>query len=316
MIRPEPSGRPVEPQCPVAPAIRVQQLAVDIPHPRSRYRAPTPALHDISFTAPRGQVTALVGTNGAGKTTVLRALTGALRPAAGSIEVLGRTVGPADRACPEGVGVVPDAPVLPEEWTAQDVIALRRCLGDPFDTSLFPRMLQASGIRPRAMIGSLSAGQTTAFAVAAALATDPRLLVLDEPLTRLDPLARSTLVDLLRDRLTDDDSRSVLLSTHDLEGMDCFVDHLVVLHEGRTVLEGDVDELLEAHVVATYPAGAPQIPLGARPLGRSGAAEALIATDDSVGLAPGTALREPDLPDLVGLTLAARAGRAIGEDRR
>lgn len=310
MTRPEPSGQPRELQCPYAPAVRVEHLAVDIPHPRSRYRVPTPALCDVSFTAPRGQVTALVGTNGAGKTTVLRALTGALRPVSGSIEVLGLTVGPADCACPAGVGVVPDAPVLPDEWTAQDVIALRRCLGDPFDTSLFPRMLQASGIRPNALIGSLSAGEATRFALAAALATDPQLLLLDEPLARLDPLARSSLVDLLRDRLADDDSRSVLISTHDLDGMDRFVDHLVVMHEGRTVLEGDVDDLLEAHLVATYPCDALSTPHGARPIGSSGAAEALIATNDSVGLPAGTALREPSLPDLVGLTLAARAERA------
>lgn len=310
MTRPEPSGQPREPQCPHAPAVRVEHLAVDIPHPRSRYRAPTPALADVSFTALRGQVTALVGTNGAGKTTVLRALTGALRPASGSIEVLGRTVGPADCACPAGVGVVPDTPVFPEGWTAKDVIALRRRLGDPFDTSLFPRMLRASGIRPNAMIGSLSAGETTAFSLAAALAIDPQLLVLDEPFARLDPLARTSLIDLLRDQLADDDSRSVLLSTHDLDGMDRFVDHLVVMHEGRTVLEGDVDDLLEAHLVATYPSDALSIPQGARPIGSSGAAEALIATDDAVGLPAGTALREPRLPDLVGLSLAARAGRS------
>lgn len=280
-------------------AVRVDNLSVAVPHPRSRYRAATPVLDEVSFTAPRGHVTALVGTNGAGKTTLLRTLTGALRPSSGSIDVLGSPVGPPEDACPPGVAVVPDAPVLPEEWTAREVIALHRRLGDPFDPRGFTAMLRARGIGRRTMIGSLSAGQSTHFSLAHALAKDPQLLVLDEPLARLDPLARTELIDRLRERIAADDSRSVLLSTHDLDGMDRFVDRLVVLHEGRTVLEGDVHELLEGHLVATC----------------RGEAETLIGVDDAVGLPPGTALREPGLAELVSVTLASVSGRTDPEDR-
>lgn len=287
------------------PAVRVEHLAVDLPHLRNRFHDPTRALEDADLHAPEGMITALVGSNGAGKTTLLRALVGAVRPVAGTIEVLGSTVGPAELPAPPGVALVPDEPLLPGEWHARDVVALHRRLGDDFDEQAFLEMLGSNGIRPKAMIRSLSAGRATIFSLAHALATGPRLLLLDEPLARLDPLARATLIDLLRDLLAEDPSRSIVLSTHDLEGMDRFADHLMVLHAGRTVLEGAVDELLEEHVVATSPM-ASEAPPGTRPLGASGAAELLMRSEDAVGLPSRTALRTPDLGELVRLTLAAR----------
>jgi ABC-2 type transport system ATP-binding protein len=267
---------------------------VDIPHPRSRYREPTRALTDVDLTAPQGRITAVVGTNGAGKSTIVHALTGALRPNRGSIEVLGIDIGPPDRPCPVGVGVVPDHPLFPDEWTAEDVIRLRARMGDAFDPDVFVGILRERGIRRRTMIRSLSAGQATIFSLAHALAADPMLLILDEPFARLDPLARSELIDLFRERLADEDSRSILLTSHDLDGMDRYVDQLAVLHRGRTVLEGAVDTLLDDHLVAA-----------------DGAGESLLPAEDAVGLPAGTSMREIGLTDLVRLTLAA--ARSEGE---
>ncbi|MGY5764080.1 ATP-binding cassette domain-containing protein [Brachybacterium sp. DNPG3] len=283
------------------------------------------ALEDVSFTAPSGCVTAIVGTNGAGKTTLLRALTGAVPVASGAIEVLGAPVGPASLARPAGVGVVPDAPLLPPDWSADDVVRLHRRLGDPLDVPALGRDLRRHGIDPGAPISRLSAGQATRFSLAVALAQDPALLLLDEPLARMDPLARRELLDDLREHLArsgptgggptevgatgdgsteDGPMRSILLSTHDLDGMDRFVDRLVVLHEGLTVLTGDVDRLLEDHLVALMPS-ADASARSSRGAARSpGTRERLLPLDDAVGLPPGTALREPDLADLVELALA------------
>lgn len=277
------------------PAARVRHLALSVDHPRGRRRAPSPALVDVSVTVPRGAVTALVGTNGAGKTTTLRALTGALRPDRGTIEVLGRPVGGADEGCPPGVELVPEAPLLPGEWTARDVIALRSALGDRFDADAFQRMLREDGLRPRAMLGELSAGQATLFSLASALAAGPELLVLDEPLARLDPLARARLVDRLRDLLAEDETVAVLLSTHDLLDMDRFLDRIAILDAGRTVLEGSVEDLLEGHVLAD--------------LGR----EALMPIEEAPHLPPGTSMRRPTLAELVGRTLAAGPDSAATE---
>ena len=285
----------------VPAAVRVQNLAVDIPHPRSRYRAPTSALSDVSLTAPQGRITAVVGTNGAGKSTTAHTLTGALRPRAGRVEVLGMEMGASELPCPPGVGLVPDQPLLPDEWTAQDVIRLRARMGDEFDADGFLRMLRGSGIRRHAMLRSLSAGQVALFSLAHALATDPRLLLLDEPFARLDPLARSELIYRFRDRLAEDDSRSILLMTHDLEGMERYVDQIAVLHRGRTILEGAVDALLEEHLVAATPTHG----TSGRESEAGGVRESLIRAEDAVGLAAGTALREAGLGDLVRLSLSA-----------
>lgn len=286
------------------PAVRVEHLAVRFPDPRSRFRPSGVALVDASLTAPVGMVTVVVGTNGAGKTTLLRALVGAVRPEAGTIEVLGRHVGGAEQPVPPGVSLVPDAPLFPDEWHAGDVIRLHRRLRDDIDAEGFLRRLRRDGIGPRAMLGTLSAGKRTLFSVDHALASAPQLMLLDEPFARLDPLARADLIDRLRDHLAEDETRSILLSTHDLEDMARFADHLVVLHEGSSVLQGALDELLERHVVATFPHAA-EAPIGARPLGASGAAEALLPGEDALGLPAGTTLRPPDLADLVRLALTA-----------
>jgi len=250
---------------------------------------------DVSVTVPRGSVTALVGTNGAGKTTTLRALTGALLPAFGTIEVLGRPVGGAEEGCPPGVELVPDEPLFPEEWTARDVIALRSALGDRFDADAFQRMLCEEGLRPRTMIGELSAGQAVLFSLANALAATPELLLLDEPFARLDPLARTQLIDRLRDLLAEDDSVAVLLSTHDLLGMDRFLDRLAILDAGCTVLEGSVEDLLEDHVLAD--------------IGH----EALVSTQEAPHLPPGTSMRRPSLTELAERTLVGCHGRPAAD---
>lgn len=287
------------------PAVQVAGLAVDRIDPARRHDGPVHALSDVSFTAPAGRVTALVGTNGAGKTTVLRSLVGALRPQRGRIEVLGSEVGPAEAACPAGVAVVPDAPVHPPDTTADDVVRLHRKLRDPFDVRGFGRRLRRHGIDPGAGISALSAGQATRAALAEALSLDPTLLLLDEPMARLDPLARREVLDELRDHLAGGQERSILLSTHDLDGMDRFVDHLVVLHAGRTVLEGDIDDLLEGHLIATVAADSDPPLAGARTVGPDGAmSEGLLDAETAVDLPRGAHLREPTLPELIGFTLA------------
>lgn len=293
-----------------AEALTCRGLDVSLPDPRSRFRPATRVLRGIDLDVPAGQVTALVGTNGAGKTTLLRTLIGALRPAGGSITALGRPVGPAPCARPIGMQLVPDAPAFPEDWSADDVAVLHRRLRDAFDVRGFGRMLRAHGIGPSAQISSLSAGRATWFSFAHEMAGDPHLLLLDEPFARLDPLARAEMTDALRDHLAQGDDHSVLLSTHDLDGMDRLVDHLVVLHAGQVVLEGDVDLLLEDWMFATVRSSSAGLLRGARPVGPKGSLlEGLVRAEDAVGLPRGTDLRRPSLSELVGATLADASAR-------
>ena len=288
-------------------AVRVQGLTAELPSRDRPYAAPIRAVRELDLSVPAGQVTALVGTNGAGKTTTLRTMIGALPWAAGSIEVLGTEMGAAGVALPAGVAVVPDTPDYPDRWTARTVARAHSTVG-PVDPALFEARLTAHQVPLDRPVGRLSRGQLTQLAISAALAQDPRLLILDEPLARLDPLARTELVDELRDLMAHDD-RTLLLSTHDLEGMDRFVDHLVVIADGRAVLEGDVETLCEEFLLV-------ERTREARPAGESGAeligpttaggtTRGLVAVDDAAGQDPEASLRRPTMNELVTHCLRA-----------
>lgn len=325
-----------------AEAVRVRDLSVAL-DPRGLSR-PRPVLHGVDLTVPEGRVTALVGTNGAGKTTLLRTIIGSLRPVSGTIEVLGRPMGGAEDRLPQQAGVVPDQPMFPPDWSAHDVAKLYRRRMPGFDVHVMGRQLRECGVEPSAQIKKLSAGRQTQLSLATALAAVPRLLILDEPLARLDPLARPDLVDRLRDHMAAGEDHSVLISTHDMDGMERFVDHLVVLHEGHAVLEGDVDELLEGHLVvdlARDQADAVDQPAADAPSARSAGSvggasadtqgpilrgahgsgaervEALVGADDAASLPPSAGLRAPELREFVAFVLRdAKTPRGVGAGRR
>ncbi|MDN5822266.1 MAG: ABC transporter ATP-binding protein [Brachybacterium sp.] len=283
-------------------AIRVRELDVWLPDPQHWSRSMRQVLRGVSFSVPRGQVTALVGSNGAGKSTVLSCVTGALALAKGSIEVLGTGVGGSEDALPAGVGVVPDVPFHPDHWTADDLVHVQRLVEPSYDAHRVGRLLRRAGIDPGAQLRHLSSGQRTRLLLAVALGSTPELLLLDEPFARLDPLARDEVLDELREHQAGGEGRTVLMSTHDLAEIDRFADHLVLLHEGSVALEGDVLELLEERLIATIDAGAPgAVPADAR---RSGdGIETLVRADEAVELPGLTDLRRPTLQDLLTFTL-------------
>lgn len=287
-------------------AMEVRGLEVRLPDPERPGRPDRAVLRGVSFGVPRGQVTALVGSNGAGKTTLLRTVAGALRPTAGSIRVLDVPLGGPEDALPPGVGIVPDVPVHPGHWSADELVLAHRRVEPAVDARMVGRLLRRAGIAPSAQLRRLSAGQRTRLLLAVALGTAPSLLLLDEPLARLDPLAREDVLDELRDHQAAGEDRTILLSTHDLGDVERFVDHIVLMHRGQVVLEGSAMELVEEHLVATTSVpqapGATWSPLrGARRSGHH--LEALVRAEDAVALDGLSALRRPTLQDVLTFTL-------------
>ncbi|MGO2558810.1 ABC transporter ATP-binding protein [Brachybacterium sp.] len=284
-------------------AITVQGLDVDLPDPQRWTRPVRNVLRDVSFDVPRGQVTALVGTNGAGKTTLLRTLSGALAPSIGVIEVEGAPIGGPEDALPAGIGIVPDTPFHPDHWSADELVMTQSRVEPDYDARLVGTLLRRARIAPSTQLGRLSAGQRTRLLLAVALGIRPALLMLDEPFAPLDPLARTEVLEELREHHAGGEDRTILLSTHDLGEIDRFVDHIVLLHEGRVVLEGSALDLLEEHLMVTTAEVTPHLALlhGAR---RSGdQLEALVRAEDAVGLAGLTDLRRPTLQDVLTFTL-------------
>lgn len=204
------------------------------------------ALRDCSFELPRGCVAALVGPNGAGKTTLLRLATGLGRASAGRVEVLG--VDPARAGMPAGASFVAQDKPLYRAFRVREMLRAAAALntGDRWDGAHAAALVHEAGIDPAERVGDLSPGRRSRVAVAIALGRRPELLLLDEPLAELDPLARREVLGTILAAATGT-GMTVLLSSHVVADIEESCDHLVLLGDGHVRLTGPIEALLDEH---------------------------------------------------------------------
>jgi ABC-2 type transport system ATP-binding protein len=210
------------------------------------------ALRECTLAVPAGHVAALVGPNGAGKSTLLHLAVGLAVPTGGVVTVLGgRPAG--SPAALDGIAFVAQDTPLYKNLSAADMLHLTRNLNRRFDQPDAQTRLAELGIPLNRKAGKLSGGQQAQLALTLALARRPRLLVLDEPVAMLDPVARH---DFLASVLTAAaaDGVSVVLSSHVLAELERVANCLILLSQGRVQLAGEVDDLLASHRVLTGPA--------------------------------------------------------------
>ncbi|WP_158888906.1 ABC transporter ATP-binding protein [Amycolatopsis anabasis] len=207
------------------------------------------ALRDCSLAVPRGRVVALVGPNGAGKTTLLHLVVGLLAPTRGSVRVLGEP----GRDALERVAFMAQDKPLYDRFTVEDMLTLGRRMNPRWDGAAARRRLDALGIPLNRKVNKLSTGQQAQVALTCAVAKRPELLVLDEPLANLDPLARHDVMRGLMEAVAETEL-TVLLSSHVVADLENTCDWLIVLSGGRVQVSGDIDELLAAHRLLTGPA--------------------------------------------------------------
>ena len=227
------------------------------------------ALRHCTLTVPRGGVVGLVGANGAGKTTLLHLAVGLLPPSEGSIDVLDATPGAGPEAMARIGFLAQDSPLY-GSLTVGEHLRLGARLNPTWDEDVAGRRIAGLGLDPRQRAGRLSGGQRAQLALTLAIAKGPDLLVLDEPVASLDPLARRELLaDVME--LVAEHGPTVIMSSHSLADVERVCDHLVVLAGGRVRVDGPVDELLATHKVLTghgtcacaLPAGRPGADRGA-----------------------------------------------------
>jgi ABC-2 type transport system ATP-binding protein len=209
------------------------------------------ALRDCSLAIPAGHVVALVGPNGAGKSTLLNLVVGLAAPSAGVVTVLGGRPAGSPAALDNIAFVAQDTPLY-GNLSAADMLHLTRNLNRRFDQPYARARLTELGIPPRRRAGKLSGGQQAQLALTLALARRPRLLVLDEPVAMLDPVARHDFMATVLSAAAED-GVSVLLSSHVLAELERVADHLILLSRGRVQVAGAVDDLLARHRVLTGP---------------------------------------------------------------
>jgi ABC-2 type transport system ATP-binding protein len=204
------------------------------------------ALREVSLAVPRGSVYALLGRNGAGKTTALRCLLGQLRASAGRSLLFGRDSWRHRAALLEKVGVVPETPDAPPAMTVRRLAAFCASLYPSWDGPALFERIRRVGVDPGSRFGALSRGQRATVLLALALAPSPDLVVLDDPTLGLDAVARRTFLGELIDELSERGT-TVLLSTHDLDGVERIAQRVGILHQGRMLVEKPLDELKREH---------------------------------------------------------------------
>ncbi|MGW5864488.1 ABC transporter ATP-binding protein [Streptomyces sp. NPDC055239] len=204
------------------------------------------ALRDVSFQLPIGRVCGLVGPNGAGKSTLMGMATNMIRPSAGALRVFGSEPGSTE-AVLRTAFLTQEKPLF-KRFTVAETLRLGRELNPLWDQEVAEGIVNAGQVPMKAKIGTLSGGQRTRVAFALAFGKRPDLLILDEPMSDLDPLVRRELMATLKSEAAEHGT-TVLVSSHMLAELEYICDYLLVIANGGLRLAGEVNELRSAHAL-------------------------------------------------------------------
>lgn len=223
------------------------------------------ALSDCTLSVPAGRVVGLVGPNGAGKSTLLQLACGLITPTSGTIEVVGGRPA-ADAAQLAKVGFVAQDTPTYTGLSIADHLHLGARLNPTWDKGLAEGRIRDLGLDPAQRVGRLSGGQRAQVALTLAVAKRPELLILDEPVAALDPLARREFLQGLMEHVAEHGT-TVILSSHLVSDLERVCDHLISLVASRVQLAGDVDDLISTHFrLTTARRDAESLPEGMRVL--------------------------------------------------
>jgi ABC-2 type transport system ATP-binding protein len=204
------------------------------------------ALDRIDLKVRRPSIVGLLGKNGSGKTTLIRHLMGLQLPTAGSVTTLGRTSAALGHDELKQIGYVPQELQLLDWMTVEQHLNYVSCFYPKWDKEREQRLLAELELETSAAVGALSTGNLQKLAIMLAVCHHPRLLVLDEPVSDLDPIARATLLDFLLELLREDEA-TILVSSHVLRDVEKVVDWVICLDGGRVVTDAALDELKELY---------------------------------------------------------------------
>jgi ABC-2 type transport system ATP-binding protein len=209
------------------------------------------ALSDCTLSVPAGHVTGLVGPNGAGKTTLLNLAVGLLAPTTGTVEVLGGEPAGSEAQLAKVGFVAQDAPIY-SGLTVADHLRLGAHMNPGWDAGVAEHRISQLGLDPAQKAGKLSGGQRAQLALTLAIAKRPDVLILDEPIASLDPLARREFLQTLME-VTAEHELSVVMSSHLVSDLERICDYLIVLVASRVQVTGEVDDLLSSHYQLSGP---------------------------------------------------------------
>jgi ABC-2 type transport system ATP-binding protein len=212
----------------------------------SRRFGPKTVLGEVSLYVPKGGVFGLVGENGAGKTTLIKHILGLLRAEAGTVRVFGLDPVADPVAVLGRIGYLSEQPDLPGWMRVDELLRYTKAFYPKWDAAYADQLLIRFGLNPAQRLSTLSKGQTAKAGLLTAQAHRPELLLLDEPSSGLDPMVRRDILEAVI-RTVADEGRTVFFSSHLLEEIERVSDHIAMLHQGKLVLCGSLDEIKAQH---------------------------------------------------------------------
>jgi ABC-2 type transport system ATP-binding protein len=277
---------------------------IEIDHLSKGYGAQR-AVDDLSLTVPEGSVCGLLGPNGAGKSTTFKCLLGLARPTTGAIRIAGA---PVTAATFETLAYVPERSALMEWLSVRDHFEIVRRSNPHFDPKRAAELAATFKLDGKKRVGRLSKGQQTAVALALAFAIRPRILVLDEPASGLDPIFQRVVLDLILEAAAGD--ATILFSSHQIGQVERAVDRVAILADGKLVLSGNVDDLKgsEKVVEAIFAGDAPPLyefanDARVRRVAQTGRIVRVYARTDPAGIAKALEAYAPKTVDILDLGL-------------
>lgn len=206
------------------------------------------ALDNISFTLPKGTIMGFIGENGAGKTTTIGCILNTINKDGGTVRLFGKEMSDKDTLMREEIGVVYDGDNFPRYLTAAQLADIMQDIYHTWDNALYRSYLEQFELPLTRKIKTYSRGMSMKLAIAAALSHHPKLLILDEATSGLDPVIRDEILDVFL-AFVQDESHSILLSSHITSDLEKIADYITLIHDGRIILSISKDELIYHYAV-------------------------------------------------------------------
>lgn len=201
-------------------------------------------LKNISFEIPEGSIVGLIGENGAGKTTTIKSILNIIN-LEGEIQVLGKDIKQNEKEIKSKLGVVLDDSFLSEYLTPKKINSIMKDFYNTWDKKLFEKYIKIFKLPENKMIKDFSSGMKMKLKIATAISHKPQILILDEPTSGLDPIVRNEILDIFRQFIAEDETRSILVSTHITTDLEHISDYIMFIKNGEITLNLPTSEILE-----------------------------------------------------------------------
>lgn len=201
-------------------------------------------LKNINFTVPKGSIVGFVGENGAGKTTTIKSILN-ITNSSGSIKILGKDIKQYEKEIKQNIGVVLDDSFLSEYLAAKQINSIMKDIYNEWNENKYINYLKQFNLPINKLLKDYSSGMKMKLKIATAISHNPKLLILDEPTSGLDPVVRNEILDIFRNYIEEDETRSIFISTHITTDLEHISDYIVFIKNGEIIFNLPTIELLE-----------------------------------------------------------------------